>query len=54
MWLPQFAILRRAFFPIRDLKSIIAGANFEIVSKRTYPFSTFQLIEGKKVDACAL
>ncbi|MER9680386.1 class I SAM-dependent methyltransferase [Mesorhizobium sp. M0184] len=51
MWMPQFAILRRAFFPIRELRSIIAGAGFEIVSKRTYPFSTIQLIEGRKLDA---
>ena len=51
MWMPQFAILRRAFFPIRDLASIISDARFAIVSKQTYPFSTFQLIEGRKVDA---
>jgi demethylmenaquinone methyltransferase/2-methoxy-6-polyprenyl-1,4-benzoquinol methylase len=51
MWVPQFAILRRAFFPIRHLDRIIAAAGFEIVSKTSYPFSTFQLIEGRKTDA---
>lgn len=51
MWVPQFAILRRAFFPIKDLRGIIEKAGFEIVSKRSYPFSSFQLIEGRKADA---
>ncbi len=48
MWVPQFAILRRAFFPIKDLKGIIAGAGFEIIEKKTWPMSSFQLIEGRK------
>lgn len=48
MWVPQFAILRRAFLPIKDLKSVIEAAGFDIVEKRTWPMSTFQLIEGVK------
>jgi demethylmenaquinone methyltransferase/2-methoxy-6-polyprenyl-1,4-benzoquinol methylase len=51
MWVPQFAILRRAFFPIKDLSGIIEAAGFNIVAKRRYPFSSFQLIEGRKPDA---
>lgn len=51
MWVPQFAILRRAFFPIRDLRGIIESAGFEILEKKTYPFSSFQLIHGRKPDA---
>lgn len=51
MWVPQFAILRRAFFPIKDLVGIIRGAGFEIISKKTWPMSSFQLIEGRKADA---
>ena len=50
MWVPQFAILRRAFFPIKDLRGIIEGAGFEIVAKKTWPMSSFQLIEGRKRD----
>jgi ubiquinone/menaquinone biosynthesis C-methylase UbiE len=48
MWVPQFAILRRAFFPIKDLKGIIEAAGFTIVSKKNWAMSTFQLIEGRK------
>ncbi|MTJ82373.1 MAG: class I SAM-dependent methyltransferase [Telmatospirillum sp.] len=48
MWVPQFAILRRAFFPIKDLKGVIEEAGFEIRARRTWPLSTFQLIEGVK------
>lgn len=51
MWVPQFAILRRAFFPIKDLSGIIEAAGFNLVSKRRYPFSSFLLIEGRKPDA---
>ena len=50
MWVPQFAILRRAFFPIKDLVGIIKGAGFEIASEKTWPFSSFQLVEGRKPD----
>lgn len=48
MWVPQFAILRRAFFPVKDLKGVIEAAGFEITEKKTWPMSTFQLIEGVK------
>lgn len=51
MWVPQFAILRRAFFPIRDLAGLIEGAGFRIVTRRRWPLSSFQLIEGIKSDA---
>ena len=48
MWVPQFAILRRAFFPIKNLHAIIEAAGFTIEEKKKYPFSSFQLIVGRK------
>jgi ubiquinone/menaquinone biosynthesis C-methylase UbiE len=44
LWIPQFLLLRRVFFPIQDLKGVIAGAGFSVSSVKTWPLSTFQLI----------
>lgn len=48
MWVPQFAILRRAFFPIRKLSGIVEEAGFTVEEKKTWPFSSFQLIVGRR------
>ena len=49
LWIPQFLILRRAFYPIKDLEEIIIRAGFKIISVKNWPGSTFQLVEAEKV-----
>ncbi|AXS41685.1 corrinoid protein-associated methyltransferase CpaM [Breoghania sp. L-A4] len=48
MWVPQFAILRRACFPIKDLRGVIEAAGFSIEETKRLPMSSFQLIVGRK------
>lgn len=49
LWIPQFLILRRAFFPIRNLRGLIESEGFRIDSVRTWFGSSFQLIFANKV-----
>jgi demethylmenaquinone methyltransferase/2-methoxy-6-polyprenyl-1,4-benzoquinol methylase len=48
MWIPQFLILRRAFFPIKDLRAVIEASGFEVVRSRSWFGSSFQLFYGVK------
>lgn len=48
MWVPQFAILRRAFFPIKNLDEVIGKAGFNVIEKKTWPMSSFQLVIAEK------
>jgi len=50
-WIPQFVILRRVFYPIKDLAGIIESAGFEIEMKKTMPMSTLQVIFARKKEA---
>jgi demethylmenaquinone methyltransferase/2-methoxy-6-polyprenyl-1,4-benzoquinol methylase len=43
-WIPQFLLLRRAPFPIRDLQEVIRAAGFEICGRDTWAASSLQLI----------
>lgn len=50
-WIPQFLLLRRAPFPIRDLQGIIRAGGFEVREVVTWPGSSFQLVFAKKAAA---
>jgi ubiquinone/menaquinone biosynthesis C-methylase UbiE len=43
-WIPQFLLLRRALFPIKDLAGIIRAAGFEVNEVRSWAASSFQLV----------
>lgn len=44
LWVPQFLLLRRAFFPIKDLRGIIEGAGFSVSRVESSAASSFQLV----------
>lgn len=46
-WIPQFLILRRVFYPIKDLESIIEGAGYLISEIKTYGINdSFLLVDA--------
>ena len=47
-WIPQFLLLRRPLFPIRDLHKIIEVAGFEVTGSKAYRGTSFRLVEGTK------
>lgn len=47
-WIPQFLILRRAFFPIRGLRRAVEDAGFSITASRSWPFQSLELIIARK------
>jgi ubiquinone/menaquinone biosynthesis C-methylase UbiE len=47
LWIPQFVLLRRAFFPIQDLVAAIRHNGFNITGVRTWALSTFQLVRAE-------
>jgi ubiquinone/menaquinone biosynthesis C-methylase UbiE len=44
LWIPQFLLLRRALFPISDLRGVIAAAGFEVQRVVSSAASSFQLV----------
>ena len=48
VWIPQFLIVRRVCYPIKDLDNIIESAGFEIEEKHNISLSTLQLVFAKK------
>jgi len=44
LWVPQFLLLRRAFFPIRDLRGAIQSAGFNVNRVESSAASSFQLV----------
>lgn len=50
LWIPQFLLLRRVFFPIDDLRGIIERAGFQVGNVQTWFASSFQLIFARKAD----
>ncbi len=44
MWVPQFLLLRRVFFPIRDLRGLIEQAGFRVSESKTWVASSLQLL----------
>jgi ubiquinone/menaquinone biosynthesis C-methylase UbiE len=51
LWIPQFLLLRRAFFPIRDLRGIIQAAGFEVNQVWKWAASSLQLVSAGKSAA---
>jgi len=47
-WIPQFLLLRRPLFPIRDLHAIIQNAGFEVTGSKVYRGTSFRLVYGVK------
>lgn len=47
-WIPQFLLLRRPLFPIKDLDGIIAEAGFDVVEGRSYKGTSFRMVTGLK------
>lgn len=52
-WVPQFLLLRRAFFPIRDLEALIKEAGFEITGSRPFRGTNFRLIVANRTASPA-
>ncbi|HEX8706687.1 MAG TPA: corrinoid protein-associated methyltransferase CpaM [Pyrinomonadaceae bacterium] len=50
-WIPQFLLLRRALFPISDLRGIIRSAGFDVQRVVTSAASAFQLVFAEKKAA---
>ena len=50
LWIPQFLLLRRALFPIRDLAGTIVTAGFSVRSIVTWRASSFQLVFADKAQ----
>jgi ubiquinone/menaquinone biosynthesis C-methylase UbiE len=48
LWIPQFLLLRRALFPIKDLRQIIVSAGFKVTGVTTWAASSFHLVEAEK------
>ncbi len=48
-WIPQFLLLRRALFPISDLRGIIEAGGFEVGEVVTSAASSFQLVFAENV-----
>lgn len=53
LWIPQFLLLRRVFFPVKDLRGIIEKAGFDVVDVQTWYASSFQLIFARKGEDAA-
>ena len=51
LWIPQFLLLRRALFPIKDLPGTIAQGGFAVTRTRTWAASSFKLIFAEIAEA---
>jgi ubiquinone/menaquinone biosynthesis C-methylase UbiE len=47
LWIPQFLLLRRAFFPIRDLRGTIRSAGFQVTHVESWAAGCFQLVRAE-------
>lgn len=47
-WIPQFLLLRRPLFPIKDLDAIVSGGDFRIEDSHSYPGTSFRMVVGVK------
>ncbi len=50
-WIPQFLLLRRAFFPIKNLESTIQSASFTITAREKWLGSSLHLVLARKGTA---
>ena len=47
-WIPQFLILRRVYFPIRNLVECISDSGFEVSKVDTWSINSLQLVRAVK------
>lgn len=50
LWIPQFVLLRRALFPISDLRGIISAGGFEVQQVVKSAATSFQLVFAENTD----
>jgi ubiquinone/menaquinone biosynthesis C-methylase UbiE len=50
-WVPQFLLLRRAFFPIRHLEGVLQDGGFHIERSERWRGSSFRLVVASVTDA---
>ena len=43
LWVPQFLLLRRVFFPIRDLPGVLRASGFSVQRLEHFAYSSFKL-----------
>jgi demethylmenaquinone methyltransferase/2-methoxy-6-polyprenyl-1,4-benzoquinol methylase len=48
LWIPQFLLLRRVFFPIADLRGVIEESGFTVTQLKKWPLSTFQIVYASR------
>jgi ubiquinone/menaquinone biosynthesis C-methylase UbiE len=53
LWIPQFLLLRRAFFPIRDLRQVVEEGGFRVTASSSSAASSFLLIFAEKPAVAA-
>lgn len=49
-WIPQFLIVRRVCYPIKNIDKMLQDAGFEIEERRKFPLTTLQLVSAKKKE----
>jgi ubiquinone/menaquinone biosynthesis C-methylase UbiE len=49
-WIPQFLLLRRVNYPVKNLQENIAGAGFKIMHSEHWLFTSFTLISAVKPE----
>lgn len=47
-WIPQFLLLRRPFFPIKDLEAIVRNGGLEVTDSTSFTGTSFRLIAAAK------
>lgn len=48
LWIPQFLLVRRVAYPIRDLPGILGEAGFRLQARRSYSLSQLQLLSATR------
>jgi ubiquinone/menaquinone biosynthesis C-methylase UbiE len=54
LWIPQFLLLRRAFFPIRDLRGAIRASGLDVRQVESWGAGSFQLVSAEMPAATGL
>ena len=48
VWIPQFLVIRRVCYPIKNLQKLIVQAGFKLISAKKYGLNSFLLIEAER------
>lgn len=51
LWIPQFLLVRRVAYPIRDLPGVLREAGFRLQARRRYSLSQLQLLSATRDPA---